>query len=97
MRRVLETGEATWNEAMLLLLNRFGSPEETYHTFSYSPLYDDAGKVANRATSNLPVRDGVPAAGNLSFASRIDDAANIRAQWYRADRLRHDLREDQPG
>jgi len=44
--RVLETGTATWNESMLLFLERSGFPEETYHTFSYSPLHDDAGTVA---------------------------------------------------
>ena len=32
------TGEATWDEALLLFLERSGYPEETYHTFSYSPL-----------------------------------------------------------
>ncbi|HVJ52339.1 MAG TPA: ATP-binding protein [Aliidongia sp.] len=43
---VLETGEATYSEAMLLFLERSGFPEETYHTFSYSPLFDDAGAIA---------------------------------------------------
>jgi PAS domain S-box-containing protein len=42
---VLATGEATWDEGLLLFLERSGYPEETYHTFSYSPLRDDAGAV----------------------------------------------------
>ncbi|UVS78473.1 SpoIIE family protein phosphatase [Actinokineospora sp. UTMC 2448] len=42
---VLETGQATWDEALLLFLERSGYPEETYHTFSYSPLRDDTGAV----------------------------------------------------
>jgi signal transduction histidine kinase len=42
---VLTTGKATWDEALLLFLERSGYPEETYHTFSYSPLRDDAGAV----------------------------------------------------
>jgi hypothetical protein len=46
IRRVLETGEATWDEALLLFLERSGYREETYHTFSYSPLFGDDGKVA---------------------------------------------------
>ncbi|MFI0941469.1 SpoIIE family protein phosphatase [Streptomyces sp. NPDC021020] len=37
---VLGTGKATWDEALLLVLERSGYPEETYHTFSYSPLRD---------------------------------------------------------
>jgi PAS domain S-box-containing protein len=42
---VLETGAATWDEDLLLFLERSGYSEETYHTFSYSPL-DDEGRVA---------------------------------------------------
>ncbi|MEV7802040.1 SpoIIE family protein phosphatase [Microbispora sp. NPDC088329] len=42
---VLATGKATWDEALLLFLERAGYPEETYHTFSYSPLRDDSGTV----------------------------------------------------
>jgi PAS fold len=42
---VLATGKATWDEALLLFLERSGYPEESYHTFSYSPLRDDAGVV----------------------------------------------------
>ncbi|MFO0843677.1 MAG: ATP-binding protein [Gemmataceae bacterium] len=43
---VLRTGEATWDERLLLFLERHGYPEETYHTFSYSPVFDDQGAVA---------------------------------------------------
>jgi hypothetical protein len=46
MRAVYDKGEATWNRDMQLLLERRGFSEETYHTFSYSPLIDDGGKVA---------------------------------------------------
>jgi signal transduction histidine kinase/DNA-binding response OmpR family regulator len=42
---VLRHGEATWDEGLLLFLERNGYPEETYHTFSYSPLPTDAGGV----------------------------------------------------
>jgi signal transduction histidine kinase/ActR/RegA family two-component response regulator len=43
---VLATGEATWDEGLLLFLERSGFPEETYHTFSYSPLHQDDGQIA---------------------------------------------------
>ena len=42
---VLKTGEATWDEGLLLFLERSGYSEETYHTFSYSPLSDDRGAI----------------------------------------------------
>ncbi|MGA7399292.1 MAG: response regulator [Candidatus Sulfotelmatobacter sp.] len=46
IHRVLDSGEATWDEALLLFLERSGYREETYHTFSYSPLSGDDGRVA---------------------------------------------------
>ncbi|MDN4160415.1 SpoIIE family protein phosphatase [Nocardioides abyssi] len=46
IERVMATGEATWDEKLLLFLERSGYVEETYHTFSYSPLADDDGSVA---------------------------------------------------
>src|SRR5579871_3588262 len=42
---VVRTGQATWDEGLLLFLERQGFLEESYHTFSYSPLPDDAGGV----------------------------------------------------
>ena len=38
---VIETGVATWDEDLLLFLERSGYQEETYHTFSYSPITGD--------------------------------------------------------
>ena len=43
LRSVYDEGSSTWDRA--LLLHRRGFPEETYHTFSYSPLRGDGGKV----------------------------------------------------
>ncbi|HZP63322.1 MAG TPA: ATP-binding protein [Terriglobales bacterium] len=42
---VLGRGESTFDEALLLLMDRHGYMEETYFTFSYSPLPDDHGEV----------------------------------------------------
>ncbi|WP_327167264.1 SpoIIE family protein phosphatase [Streptomyces subrutilus] len=42
---VLTTGEATWDQGLLLFVERSGYQEESYHTFSYSPLRDDDGVV----------------------------------------------------
>jgi signal transduction histidine kinase len=46
IQRVLERGLATWDEGLLLFLERSGFAEETYHTFSYSPVYDDDNRIA---------------------------------------------------
>jgi two-component sensor histidine kinase len=40
------SGEGTWREDLPLTMTRHGYEEQTYWTFSYSPLYDDDGRVA---------------------------------------------------
>ncbi|WP_022976454.1 ATP-binding protein [Nevskia ramosa] len=40
---VIGQGISTWDEALCLYLERGGDREETYHTFSYSPLVGDDG------------------------------------------------------
>jgi signal transduction histidine kinase len=45
LRSVLATGEATWEDDHLLVLERNGYPEECYFTYSYSPIRDETGAV----------------------------------------------------
>jgi signal transduction histidine kinase len=40
---VLNKGQSTWNDRLLLVMERNGYTEETYFTFSYSPVPDDDG------------------------------------------------------
>ncbi|MEG3933198.1 ATP-binding protein [Microcoleus sp. T3_B1] len=42
---VLNQGQSTWNQELLLVLERNGYTEETYFTFSYSPVANDDGPV----------------------------------------------------
>ncbi len=42
---VLDEGRACWQEERQLVMERNGYPEETYFTFSYSPIPDDDGSV----------------------------------------------------
>ncbi|HKU76372.1 MAG TPA: ATP-binding protein [Pyrinomonadaceae bacterium] len=42
---VFATGVATWSEDLLLVMDRNLPREETYFTFSYSPIHGDADKV----------------------------------------------------
>jgi signal transduction histidine kinase/DNA-binding response OmpR family regulator len=44
--KVISSGVATWDEGLQLFLERSGYVEETYHTFSYSPVTDDDGRIA---------------------------------------------------
>ena len=45
IQTVYRDGASTWDRALQLLINRRGFLEETYHTFSYSPLRNDGGRV----------------------------------------------------
>ncbi|MGE5095667.1 MAG: ATP-binding protein [Betaproteobacteria bacterium] len=44
-RAVMERGEATYNERAQLTLQRHGYPEETWFTWSYSPIFDEDGRI----------------------------------------------------
>jgi signal transduction histidine kinase len=57
--QVLKRGQATWDEALLLFLQRSGYPEETYHTFSYSPVYNDESRIAGMLCVVTEVTDRV--------------------------------------
>jgi signal transduction histidine kinase len=45
LSQVMEGGEATRSRDLLLHIARVGYPEEAYFSFSYSPIYDESGKV----------------------------------------------------
>lgn len=42
---VMSTAKPTWKQDQFLLMDRFGYPEETYWTYSYSPIRATNGKV----------------------------------------------------
>jgi signal transduction histidine kinase len=45
MRQVIESGVPTWSEDQFLVVDRHGFPEESYWTFSYSPIRSERGTV----------------------------------------------------
>ncbi len=45
LSQVMERAEATRSRDLLLHIARAGYPEEAYFSFSYSPIYDESGKV----------------------------------------------------
>jgi PAS domain S-box-containing protein len=69
--RVLTTGEATWDEGLLLFLERLGFSEETYHTFSYSPLADDHGHISGMLCVVTEDTERVVGERRLAALSRI--------------------------
>jgi PAS domain S-box-containing protein len=45
--------EGTYDEALLLIMERNGYPEETYYTFSYSPIPDDQNGMGGIICANI--------------------------------------------
>jgi len=56
---VMQRGEATWSDDLLLLLARHGYPEECYFTFSYSPIRDESGGIGGVFTPVMDTTDRV--------------------------------------
>src|SRR3954452_19502829 len=51
-RSAMLGNEGTYDEALLLIMERNGYQEETYYTFSYSPVPDDSGGVGGIFCAN---------------------------------------------
>ena len=78
---VVRSGEATWDESLLLFLERSGYPEETYHTFSYSPVPDDAGSVGGMLCVVTEETERVIGARRLALLRDLGaDLAAIKAE-----------------
>jgi PAS domain S-box-containing protein len=56
---VVKTGTATWADNLLLEMDRFGYLEETYFTFSYSPIRDESGQVGGVLITCTETTEGV--------------------------------------
>src|SRR6476659_482963 len=95
VRTVLADGEATWDESLMLFLERSGYTEETFHTFSYSPIFDDEGAIAGllcvvkEDTEEVVARRrmqtlrelGARRASNLTEAETLGTACRALAQF----------------
>lgn len=89
---VMRDSVSTWDEQLLLLLERNGYAEETYHTFSYSPLVGHAGDVeglmcvvreeTDRVISERRIKHlNDLAAALLQAQSRSDVLAKVHAHF----------------
>ncbi|MGI8450892.1 MAG: SpoIIE family protein phosphatase [Streptosporangiaceae bacterium] len=66
LHSVMSSGQATYNEDLLLSMNRHDYWEETYWTYSYSPLHDDDGVVRGVFTAVTDTTERVIGARRLA-------------------------------
>src|SRR5262249_40092009 len=76
-----------WDEALLLFLERSGFAEETYHTFSYSPVYDDESRIAGMLCVVTEVTERVIGERHLrvlrDLAARDSGMETVQQAWER--------------
>jgi signal transduction histidine kinase len=86
----LTANEGTYDEALLLIMERHGYREETYYTFSYSPVPSDTGEAGGILCANTDDTQRIIGARQLALlrelaartadARTIDDACSLSAQ-----------------
>lgn len=64
------SGSSTWSEDQPLYINRRGYIEETYFTFSYSPVLDDSGAVIGLFCACIETTDKVLATRKIQESER---------------------------
>ncbi|HEU4974199.1 MAG TPA: SpoIIE family protein phosphatase [Baekduia sp.] len=72
---VMHEGQATWSQDQLLLMTRAGFEEETYFTFSYSPIIDESGGIGGVFCAVTETTPSVLGARRLSVLNEVADRA----------------------
>jgi len=86
------SGLGTWEKDMPLIMYPFGEPVQTYWSFSYSPLYDDDGKIAG--VINITT-DSTPAVTfSEKLAEALDDAQETIEQQRERERARRVVQKE---
>ncbi|NML38451.1 PAS domain S-box protein [Chitinophaga sp. G-6-1-13] len=65
VEQCLTNNEGTYDEALLLIMERNGYPEETYYTFSYSPIPGDNGLPEGILCANTDDTDRIVSARQM--------------------------------
>ncbi|MBC9913403.1 PAS domain S-box protein [Chitinophaga varians] len=65
VEQCLSNNEGTYDEALLLIMERNGYPEETYYTFSYSPIPGDNGVPEGILCANTDDTDRIVSARQI--------------------------------
>lgn len=76
--------EGTYVEEQLLVMERYGYPEETYYTFSYSPIPDDDGSAGGIICANTDDTQRVIGERQLSLLRQLAADASEARTWQEA-------------
>jgi signal transduction histidine kinase len=71
LRQVMEKDEGTYVESQYLIMERNGYPEETYYTFSYTPIPGDNGGTAGMICFNTDDTERIISERQLSTLTQL--------------------------
>ena len=71
LKQVMEKDEGTYSESELLIMERNGYPEETYYTFSYTPIPGDDGGTAGMICFNTDDTERIISERHLQTLTRL--------------------------
>lgn len=72
LSRAMERDEGTYEESRLLIMVRSGFPEETYYTFSYTPVLGDDGRPAGMICYNTADTERILSERALKTMQQLD-------------------------
>ena len=72
LSRAMERDEGTYVESRLLIMERSGFPEETYYTFSYTPVLGDDGRPAGMICYNTADTERIIGERALKTMQQLD-------------------------
>lgn len=76
--------EGTYDEALLLIMERNGYPEETYYTFSYSPILNEKGGTGGILCANTDDTDRIINGRRMRLLGELAARTNGARSWQEA-------------
>src|SRR5215813_904917 len=84
LSKAMQGDEGTYVEAQLLIMERHGYPEETYYTFSYSPIPNDDGTPGGIFCANTDDTQRVIGERQLALLRELAAKASQARTWQQA-------------
>jgi signal transduction histidine kinase/DNA-binding response OmpR family regulator len=78
LREVVDTGKAIWSEDLMLPLLRSETQEESYFTFTYSPVRDEAGNVGGVMCAVLETTEKIIEERRLRLLNALAEATQAK-------------------
>jgi PAS domain S-box-containing protein len=83
----MAANEGTYDESLLLIMQRYGYPEETYYTFSYSPVPNDQGGTGGIICANTDDTQRIISERQLALLRELAALTGDARTWQEACRF----------